>query len=98
MLRRCVGYTPNPCLSDGGDHMKTKWSASSRRLRAGIALRALAAGSSSAGEFQSATNPRALFGSRSLSRCLIAAFAALGLTVVALTSPGHAQAPPLGTT
>ena len=78
--------------------MKTTGSAFSRRLRAGVALRALAAGSALAGDLRSGNNPGARIGTRYVCRCLTAAFAALGLTVVAPTSPGHAQAPPdLGT-
>ena len=76
--------------------MKTKCSAFSRRLRAGVALRALTAGSASVGDLRS-NKPGALIGTRMACRCFTAAFAALGLT--ALTSPSHAQsAPPLGTT
>ena len=78
--------------------MKTTCSAFSRRLRAGVAPRALAARSGAAGDVRSGDNPGALIGTRYSSRCLTAAFAALGLTVVAPTSPSHAQAPPLGTT
>lgn len=78
--------------------MKTKGTAFSRRLRAGVALRALAAGSASAGDLRSGNNPGARIGTRYFSPSLTAAFAALGLMVVAPTSPGHAQAPPpLGT-
>ncbi len=76
--------------------MNARGSAFSCRLRAGVALRALAAGSASAGDVRSG-NPGARIGTRYLSRCLPAAFAALGLTVVAPTSSAHAQASPLGT-
>src|SRR6202521_706998 len=80
-----------------GDRMNARGSAFSRRLRAGVALRALAAGSASAGDLRSGDNRGALIGTRYISRCLTAAFAALGLTVVAPTSSAHAQASPLGT-
>src|SRR4029077_16575817 len=68
----------------------------SRELRAGVALRALAAGSASAGYLRS-YDPSALSGTRYFSRRSTAALAALGLMVVAPTSPSHAQAPTLGT-
>src|ERR1700674_1962727 len=80
-----------------GDRMNARGSAFSRRLRAGVALRALAAWSASAGYLRSGDNRGALIGTRYISRCLTAAFAALGLTVVAPTSSAHAQASPLGT-
>jgi uncharacterized protein with beta-barrel porin domain len=60
------------------------------------ALRTLPAGSVSAGGLRSRNNPGALIGTRCFSLCLTAALAALVLFV--LTSPAHAQAPPLGTT
>src|SRR5580704_8544164 len=86
------------CLADGGKQMKTKRSTFSRRLRAGVALRALAAAIGPTDNLRSGNKPGALGETRSSSRYLTAAFAALGLTVVAPTSPSHAQAPPLGTT
>jgi uncharacterized protein with beta-barrel porin domain len=65
-------------------------------LRAGGVLRALAAGSASAGDLRSGNNPGALIGTRYFSRYLTATFAALGLMLVAPTSSSHAQAPDLG--
>jgi uncharacterized protein with beta-barrel porin domain len=67
-----------------------------RDFRAGTALRALAAGSVSAGDLRPC-DPGALIGTRYFSRRSTAALAALGLMVVAPTSPSHAQAPTLGT-
>ena len=77
--------------------MKAKGSAFSRRLCAGVSLRALMAGSASAHDLPSGKNWRVPFATQSFSRSCAAAFAALGLTVIAPISPGHAQAPPLGT-
>ena len=71
--------------------MKAKGSAFSRQLRSGVSLRALAAGSASAG----GNNPVAPVGTRHIS-WWTTAFAALGL-MLAPTFPSHAQAPPLGT-
>src|ERR1700674_856119 len=80
-----------------GDRMNARGSAFSQRLLAGVALRALVAGSASAGDLRSGDNRGALIGTRYISRRLTAAFAALGLIVVAPTSPSHAQAVNLGT-
>ena len=71
--------------------MRTTGSAFSRQLRARVTLRALAAGSASAGDRRSGNNTSALVGTRYFSRYLTIAVAALGLMVVAPTSPGHAQ-------
>jgi Ice-binding-like/PEP-CTERM motif len=51
-------------------------------LRAGVALRALAAGSASVSDLRSENNPGALIGTRYFSRYLTAAFAAFGLLCV----------------
>ena len=91
-------YYSAPILDSAmGDRMNARGSAFSRRLRAGVALRALAAGSAWAGDLPSGDNPGARIGTRYPSRRLTAAFAALGLTVVAPASSAHAQASPLGT-
>jgi outer membrane autotransporter protein len=58
-------------------------------------LRALADGSAPAGDLRPGDSAGAVSGNPYSPQCLIA-FAALGL--IALTSPGQAQAPPLGTT
>jgi uncharacterized protein with beta-barrel porin domain len=76
--------------------MKMHRSTFLRRLRAGEPLRALAVGPASSGHRRSKRDPRALIATQPFSIRLAAA--ALGLMGATLTSPGHAQAPPLGTT
>src|ERR1700721_1919871 len=68
----------------------------SRELRAGVALRAFAVGSAATGDLRWC-DPGALIGTRYFSRRAAATLVALGLMVVAPTSPSHAQAPNLGT-